>query len=397
MKHGDGNSNGLAVCEVPIDVSLGLTTRLESGSEATRDLANLDLLRAVAVGLVVVGHLLGTMAIRGFGGLGHLGVLFFFVHTALVLMLSMERLGLTGSSLYMAFLIRRIFRIYPLSVLAVLLVVACEIPSISWLGGYARPGWTEFLSNIFLTQNITHSGSVISVLWSLPFEIQMYAALPVLYLLMRRFPSVRTAWLMWLAGVAIAGLEYMVRNRSGASYLLTRYFPCFLAGILAWRMVTTRRVRLPGMLWILVLAIFITTYRMVDAFRVYGPAVFQALHGPFRNDHGFWWPGYLDLVNDWIFCVLAGLMVPLFSEITLGWLVTISKRIAQYSYGIYLSHVPVLWLCFKLLHLGSLALSAMLSLLLTALVSVVLFHWVEIPSIRFGKRLAAQLIKPTLA
>ncbi len=43
----------------------------------SNDLANLDLLRALAVSLVLFGHLLGTMKIRGLGELGHFGVLLF--------------------------------------------------------------------------------------------------------------------------------------------------------------------------------------------------------------------------------------------------------------------------------------------------------------------------------
>ncbi len=361
-------------------------------SEASHHLPNLDLLRTVAVGLVFTGHLSETVGIRGLGDLGHFGVLLFFVHTAFVLMLSMEYLGLSGAKLYSAYLIRRIFRIYPLSVLAVLRAVAFRTPSTAWLAGYVWTGWPALLSNIFLTQNITHSGSVISVLWSLPFEIQMYATLPAIYFLICRFPSLGATWLVWLAGVAVAGAEYILRSPSfDPEYLLTRYFPCFLAGVLAWRLVTTRNGRLSGALWILLLAVLVVTYRGVDAFRVYGPALLGALHGTLRNDHRVWWPAFLDLVNDWVFCCVTGLAIPHFTSITSYWLNAISKRIAEYSYGIYLSHVPLLWLCFRKLHFGSVVASAILSVVLTGLVSILLYHVLEAPAIRFGKRLAAQL------
>ena len=108
----------------PVDDAPGSALIPTRGPETTRDLANLDLLRSVAVGLVFVGHMMGMMRIRGLGDVGHFGVLLFFVHTSLVLMLSMGRLGLSGGRLYTAFMVRRIFRIYPLSVLTVLLVVA---------------------------------------------------------------------------------------------------------------------------------------------------------------------------------------------------------------------------------------------------------------------------------
>jgi peptidoglycan/LPS O-acetylase OafA/YrhL len=40
--------------------------------ESTRDLTNLDLLRAVAVGLVFISHLLQTMGVRFLGDLGRM-------------------------------------------------------------------------------------------------------------------------------------------------------------------------------------------------------------------------------------------------------------------------------------------------------------------------------------
>lgn len=209
--------------------------------EATRGLANLDLLRSVAVGLVFIGHMTGMMRIRGLGDIGHFGVLLFFVHTSLVLMLSMERLRLSGIRLYTTFMVRRIFRIYPLSVLTVLLVVAFRVPSAPWMGGFVWPSWPALVSNILLTQNITHSGSVDCVLWSLPFEVQMYAVLPVLYVLIRRFPSPWAVMLIWLAGVAVAAVEQFIRSGTcDSEFLLFRYFPCFLAGVFAWQLLATR-------------------------------------------------------------------------------------------------------------------------------------------------------------
>jgi len=363
------------------------------GSEATRDLVNLDLLRAVAVGIVFFGHMMGIMRVRGLGDVGHFGVLLFFVHTSLVLMFSMERLGLSGGRLYTAFMVRRIFRIYPLSVLIVLLVVAFRVPSVPWLGGFVWPGWLELSSNLLLTQNITHSGSVNCVLWSLPFEVQMYAALPLLYFLTCRFPSPRAAMVIWLTGVAVAGLEYFVRSgKCDLEFLLLRYVPCFLAGVVAWRLFEVRRRMLPGMLWVLVLLVLVTFYRLHDVIRVYGPNWQASLHGVLRSDHRVWWPPYMDLISDWVFCGIAGLLVPLFAGNTSRLVNAITRRIALYSYGVYVSHVPILWLCFARLHLGNAFASVILTVVLTALVSFALYHCIEHPAIRLGKQLSLRLV-----
>jgi len=358
------------------------------GNETTADLANLDLLRAVAVGLVFSEHITVMMKVRGLHGLGHFGVLLFFVHTSLVLMLSMGRLGLSGGRLYAAFMVRRVFRIYPLSILTVLLVVAFRVPSVPyWGGGFTWPGWPAIASNILLIQNITHSNDIPCVLWSLPFEVQMYAVLPLLYFLMRRFPSLWTATAIWLAGIAMAGLEYF--ERSGG---LLWFFPCFLAGVFAWRLLTTQRRRVPGVLWIALLLVLVTLYRVEDVFRDYGPNWLAALHSAVSNDHRTWLPPYLDPVRDWIFCGITGLAIPFFAEIKNRWLNAVTRRIAQYSYGIYLCHVPMLWVCFSLLHLGNAIASAILTVFLTALVSFTLYHCVEHPGIQFGKHLATRLV-----
>ena len=57
---------------------------------------NLDLLRAAAVLAVIGWHLLWSQQLPAAAWLGRVGVLAFFVHTALVLMASIERGGQAG-------------------------------------------------------------------------------------------------------------------------------------------------------------------------------------------------------------------------------------------------------------------------------------------------------------
>jgi len=368
-----------------------LGTSSSSRGETSRHLTNLDLMRTAAVGLVFAGHLMETAKVRAMGDLAHFGVLLFFIHTAFVLMISMDSMVLRGRKLYGAFLIRRFFRIYPLSVIAVVSVIAFAIPSTAWLGGYSWVGWRALLSNIFLTQNITQSHSVICVLWSLPFEVQMYTVLPAIYLFISRSGSSATVWQVWLFSLVVASSEYFIRNgKCDPEFLLTRYFPCFVAGVLAWQLANTVTVRLPGWMWVMFIAGLISAYRIVDAFRVYGPALLSAFDGSFRSDHVVWWPPAFDLMNDWLFCAVTGFALPHFVGVMSPWLKVICKRIAQYSYGIYLSHVPILWLCFKRFHLGSLQMSVIVSLSLTAIISIFSYHLLEDPAIRLGKRLAAR-------
>ena len=96
--------------------------RLVNAAKAS---SNLDLLRSCAVLLVVVAHVIGVWRPDDLPGyhmqaLGLLGVEFFFVHTSLVLMFSLQRLSASAPAHQLTtFLVRRFFRIYPLSVVVV--------------------------------------------------------------------------------------------------------------------------------------------------------------------------------------------------------------------------------------------------------------------------------------
>src|SRR5258708_4164978 len=127
--------------------------------------SNLDFLRSVAVLLVLTQHLCRREHIEQIGwiattSLGRFGVLLFFVHTSLVLMRSMERSGISGGSLVKNFYIRRAFRIYPLSLLAVVTALALRLDSdihgISGLSNGALPGRLAIVSQLLLVQNLTH-------------------------------------------------------------------------------------------------------------------------------------------------------------------------------------------------------------------------------------------------
>jgi len=353
----------------------------------------LDLLRTLAVSLVFLGHLsiTGTVHHIGLEGVAHFGVLLFFVHTALVLMMSMERMSLSGPGLYRSFLVRRFFRIYPLSVLCVLVMVGLRIPSAAWRPNYQWAGWPAFISNLLLAQNLTHSPSVDIVLWSLPFEMQMYMVLPLLFLLALRFRGLRTMVWAWLAATGVAALEYAVRPDLAAvpgapgKYSVCYYFPCFLAGVFAWRLMRTCKPRLPGWSWAVCLAGLVIAWRVGLALRGYSPGPLRAFQLVEAGNTG------LDMLTEWLFCAVTGLAIPWFAQLQCGWLNWIGKRIARYSYGIYLWHMPVLWLCFARFHTGSTAVSGALAVLLTGLVAVVLYHGLEAPAINLGKRIATAL------
>jgi peptidoglycan/LPS O-acetylase OafA/YrhL len=104
-----------------------------------------------------------SMRLRWIGGwdiswLGVVGVFMFFVHTSLVLMWSLGR-----KPHILDFFIRRIFRIYPLAVTAVLVTVLFHIPTLHRLNGdsyFVWMGTKNLVSSLLLLENMIWGGAI---------------------------------------------------------------------------------------------------------------------------------------------------------------------------------------------------------------------------------------------
>jgi peptidoglycan/LPS O-acetylase OafA/YrhL len=330
------------------------------------DSANLDVLRSSAVLFVVLSHLPATAALVGnhafhTQSLGTFGVVIFFVHTCLVLMLSLERDARRAGAFpaTIPFLLRRAFRIYPLSVLAVL-----TVSGIAWAQSGAMPNWWAVISNLLLIQNITGHQSTPLVLWSLPYEFQMYLFLPALYMLVRRAGCSSITWLLalWLAAIGVVAVFW----RMGWSYELVRYIPCFLPGVMAFSLWQSPRRFSP---WVLLLYIGVVS-------------VFY----PWVVAHGV----KVTMVA-WPVCLGLGLLIPRCREIQLGLLRRAGKLVAKYSYGIYLIHSPLIGFAFHTLDRQPVLVQW--SVFVSGLVSLsyLAFHLIENPGIQIGRTLAKRL------
>ena len=269
---------------------------------SSNESGNLDFLRAYAVLSVYIGHLLQTFHIDKVAGpltifdLAQTGVLIFFVHISLVLMLSLDRLRLVGSRLFAVFYIRRAFRIYPLSIVAVVATVAAALPSFP-TAGYVRPSLAALVSNVTLTQNLTNSPSLPAVLWSLPYEVQMYAVLPIIFLFLRRYHSWWVPFLIWILDVAVISLMLKLKANGPIPALLL-YTPCFLGGIVAYRLWRASRMDLHFWGW----PVAITA------------CVFLHVFG------GGFWIGETVIGSAWPVSLLLGAAVPQFREVRSGWI-----------------------------------------------------------------------------
>lgn len=327
---------------------------------------NLDFLRSYAVLVVLAAHLIQSFNNNRveFGPFDHAhfgrwGVLVFFVHTSLVLMQSLERTPASGASLAAHFYTRRLFRLYPLSIVAVLVGVICQIPAMPHLA-YEPMEARDLVSNLALTTNLTASPLVQVPLWSLPLEVQMYLLLPLVFW-MTRWRGAR--WWMLLLWAGSVQAARMTRPHAVPALTLLQYVPCFLGGILAYTWMRHMGRRFPGWIWpIYILAVWL--------FYAYTPR------------------------DGWLACLMLGAGIPFFSEIGSRPINWTTARIAKYSYSIYLAHVPVIWLAF--VQLRDLALWQQWIVLWAtlAIASLVLYHAIEAPMIRIGSRLAERWFVP---
>ena len=343
----------------------------QSPKEMPEAVANLDALRALAVLLVLLDHVLDTISHKHPGisfhpydwGLGRLGVLLFFVHTSLVLNFSMVRLRLRGWELFESFFIRRAFRLYPLSVFCVLLILALQVPAKPW-DEFVWHGWGNALSNLALTMNLTFSEPVLSPLWSLPIEAQMYLVLPIIFLMLGPQRNVALALGLWVLAAVAAFFQPLVSDRLN----VVGFSPYFIAGVLAYTLSRRTEARFPAVCWLPFLIGLVVIYLIVQEF----------LGGIYSRP------------LQWAFCLLVGILLPRFRDSKSTSLNTAAHLTAKYSYGIYLFHCVALWIaCFRLTMLPEF-LQWLLMIVLLAGLSIAGFHFIEKPAIDYGARLAAK-------
>jgi len=313
--------------------------------------ANLDLLRTCAVVLVVLSHLAINLGwsnrFYDLESVGRLGVAIFFVHTTLVLLLSLQRTP-TG---WWRFYVRRIFRIYPLAATMVLLVSAGR-----WMSG-APVDPADFLANLFLVQNLTGSDSMPPPLWSLPFEVQMYLVLPLLF----GIATVRRVALLWIGCVT----SLLAMTAIGLNVSLLEWVPCFLPGALAYAMRHGVKGR-PASLFMFVAAGVVVV--------------------PMGSSAGV---PLVPLL--WVFCLALGVLIGRTDDVSARPFVAPAALVVTYSYGMYLTHWFALGLAFNLFPDASTLAKVVLFAGLLLVFSVASYRWIEQPAIALGKRLSARV------
>jgi peptidoglycan/LPS O-acetylase OafA/YrhL len=330
------------------------------------DKPNLDLLRSVAITLVVVDHTLLSKSVNQWGrwhigDMGLFGVYLFFVHTSLVLMWSLERRPNT-----LDFYIRRVFRIYPLAILTILIAAFTHAPVAGYQNHYfhTQP-WTSMslITYLLLLQEVIGGHPPIhGVTWSLPPELFMYILLPCLFVYAR---SARTIWPLLVIWVAVALVD-----RRMFPIQIGNYFPIlipdFLAGIIAYVGFMRRKPTLPSWTLLPLLAFLFSAYMSIHRIRA-----------------------------DWYACLALGLVLPWIKQFESRPFRRLFHTIATYSYGIYLFHAFAIVLGMYLLAGHTLCLQLFVLVFATAIPAFLVYHTLEKPMIKLGARIAAKLAGET--
>lgn len=332
---------------------------------------NLDVLRALAVLLVLGSHVAAMQvsspwAVRVVSDLGQEGVVLFFVHTALVLMASLERITARGSGGWRRardFYIRRAFRIYPLAIFTVVLVVATRTPfhpAPPFASPFEAPTLGRLLANLTLTTNLFNAKPVSGPLWSLPLEVQMYVALPLAFALIIRASALRAIGIFFLAlGLGFVALQI------GPPLQALQYAPCFVAGVMAFWLLRRVTPTLPGWIWLFGLMLLVWLTHLLLPSQASNPG------------------------RGWPLAIAIGIAIPFVKNLDDSIFVRAAHVVCTYSYGIYLIHLPLL--AWTLLRMNGVPLPLRYATFAIGIVLIpaLLYHLLEQPMIRLGARIAS--------
>ncbi len=306
-------------------------------------------------------------------------VMLFFVLSGFVLSLPFYR----GRVSVKRFLTRRVFRIYPAYVVAVLLAVALAATisrhGISSLSGWFNLVWIAPVS----AADVVRAVLLIDVFdpirmdppfWSLVHEMRISLLFPILMIVVRR----ERWWVVlpFAAGLSAVGYAFSADSDITGSFHTMRYVVLFVVGALVAKhrqSLAASYKRLPSALKWLGGALALITYTWV----------YWA--GPTYS------PGLTKLEAQWTAgigsCVIVALVLfePRLDQ-PLRW--GPLQFLGRISYSLYLVHVPLLMASIYLLH----AILPIWAILLVAGALVLgvatsVHRWVELPGIRAGQTL----------
>jgi peptidoglycan/LPS O-acetylase OafA/YrhL len=218
-----------------------------------------------------------------------------------------------------------------------------------------------------LFQNFFAVPSVPDQLWSLPYEVQMYLLLPVLFWATRNMKSEKFfvyLTIIFTVSFVVAPRLFKIKHQAFFGYFalpnIPLYFSCFLPGIWAYLRFQEgmRPTMRSGLLWmVLSLATLMAPFTYREEYRL-----IQAL--------------------------LIGATIPMVIDNASSIIKRGSHLIAKYSYGIYLFHMIPMVLYFRYDWGPAEIIKLPACIAMWFALPVIAYHLIEEPFIKLGKRLA---------
>jgi peptidoglycan/LPS O-acetylase OafA/YrhL len=197
--------------------------------------SQLDGIRFVAVGLVLIDHWLAEKNVLP---LGHLGVTMFFVLSGFLITriliqskLKDDKIGRSHWFSVKQFIIRRSIRIFPIYFLAIFVLYALNVPpvreTIAWCLTYS--------TNMYIATK-QHWMGIIDHLWSLAVEEQYYLIFPYLILFLPKRHYLKVLSVMIILSITLRMYFYLQGTDWKVQYvLMPTCLDCFgLGGLMAY-------------------------------------------------------------------------------------------------------------------------------------------------------------------
>src|ERR1700733_9535711 len=186
----------------------GLLPRADQPAAAAGPrLAWLDALRGIAALCVVFDHLTYSVlqpvhnTVYQWFDPGQYGVFVFFLVSGYIVPASLERKGSIRG-----FWVSRVFRLYPLYLVAVGAMVVLWASGIGSLSGTNSDAVTSSFADVFMLQSVLWAPTVPNVVWSLAYELVFYLMLTALFLSGVHRRSGRYALTFGVAAVVLGGI-----------------------------------------------------------------------------------------------------------------------------------------------------------------------------------------------
>jgi len=182
-------------------------TRPPAAAGTPSRLAWLDLLRGIAALFVVFDHLSYYLLqhvraeVYNWFDAGNYGVFVFFIISGYIVPASLERKGSVRT-----FWISRLFRLYPLYLLAVGIAVTLYLVHFGSLRGEGSDPEASVLSQLLMMSNVLGGENLPNVVWSLSYEMIFYLLITALFIARVNKRSSWYALGFAVAAVAIGGL-----------------------------------------------------------------------------------------------------------------------------------------------------------------------------------------------